>query len=370
MPKTEINYSALRRTSKYPHISLDTVVTSILVGTILFVLVVLINENWGTGLLLISFFIAVVYAVNAEIKAEAAVDEKNDKSLAKFAKDNRFEFTKSSKPIDEPGTIYSHGHYRHETRILSGQFASLPMRLSDYNYTIGSGNASAEFNVRVMRLTLPRKLPHMVIDCLIDTQGPRSALPIIFDSSQKLHLEGDFYKYFTLYAPDKYAVNALTIIAPDAMEALMKMKALCDIEIIEDKIYFYWPRADIEKYKDIFTTVETVMNEIGRKLAKRDISTKISQKQIHTTPTIESVTLKKGSSLDRIPNKTLIGISLLSYVFINCLSVLLFIVTKSLFYIEYGSLIGMMLYLTVFIMLIKRTRNKGLLTKELKHRFK
>ncbi len=67
----------------------------------------------------------------------------------------------------------------------------------------------------------------MIIDSLVEEgNGNSSTLPIIFDRSQRLVLEGDFYKYFMLYAPDTYGITALTIIAPDAMEILMRHATL------------------------------------------------------------------------------------------------------------------------------------------------
>ncbi len=136
-----------------------------------------------------------------------------------------------------------------------------------------------------MEITLPRVLPHMVIDSLVENgNGSMSTLPIEFDQSQKIELEGDFHNYFSLYAPDKYGISALTIIAPDA------------IEIIDNKLYFYWPKVANEKqdYEQIFQAVGEVLSEIGMKLSRGDIFADASQAKVHAQANGQGVRLKKS----------------------------------------------------------------------------
>jgi hypothetical protein len=124
----------------------------------------------------------------------------------------------------------------------------------------------------------------MVIDCLVEAgDNGESTLPIRFDKSQRFDLEGDFYKYFALYAPDTYGVSALAVIAPDAMDAILRMEALCDIEIIDNYIYFYWPdnAQTPESYEKDLETVESIIGEIGEKLTKDDIFATKSQARVH-----------------------------------------------------------------------------------------
>lgn len=228
--------------------------------------------------------------------------------LVEFSKTNNFNFTPENKNIDEKGSLFqvSGAYAKRENRIINGRLKNFPFKLSDYHYETGSGKYKKSYGVRVMRLTLPRKLPHMVIDCLVEEGesgtafgggGGLSTLPIDFDSSQKIDLEGDFHKFFSVYAPDKYAISALTVIAPDTMEILMRMKSLCDIEVVENYIYFYWPdeKIGVEQYKSVFSTVFEVMDEIGDKLSGGDIFATKAQKQIHSETSKNPVMLRKNS---------------------------------------------------------------------------
>jgi hypothetical protein len=111
-------------------------------------------------------------------------------------------------------------------------------------------------------------------------------LPMQFSQSQRIHLEGDFSRYFALYAPDTYAITALTILAPDVMEIVMRYAGLCDIEIIDDKVYFYWPGVEVsvKSFENKFGTVQAVLAETYTKLSTSDVFAQQSQKRILAQP--------------------------------------------------------------------------------------
>lgn len=227
-------------------------------------------------------------------------DQKCNAAIAQFAIDNSFDFQEKNLAVSEVGTLFTYGDSRSERKVITGNMNGYPLKLSNYRYSTGSGKSRRTNEVRVLRLTLPRKLPHMVIDCLVEPgEHVNSVLPISFDRSQRIELEGDFPEYFALYAPDKYAISALSIIAPDAMDTLLRMHSLCDIEIIDNYIYFYWPDESMsrEQYENIFATVSAIIDEIGKKLSKSNIFASESQAKVHSEPAKPGVRLKKNSGL-------------------------------------------------------------------------
>lgn len=198
-----------------------------------------------------------------------------------------------------PGTLFTHGNSGSHSvsHVFIGGLQGFPFTLFDYYYETGSGKHRRDYDATVMEITLPRMLPHMVIDSLVEPgngSSSLSTLPIKFDAAQRLELEGDFYKYFTLYAPDKYAISALSIIAPDAMEVLIRHAALCDMEIIDNKLYFYWPelRKTKKDYEEAFETAGEVLNKIGKKLSRGDIFAHKSQANVHASAATQGVRLK------------------------------------------------------------------------------
>ena len=184
-----------------------------------------------------------------------------------------------------------------ETRILKGKFAGFPMKLSDLVYVkVGKTQTKYPLQGRVMRLKLPQKLPHMIIDChvdgaAVDTLGGsdlKSNDDLVNESSntvmRKIDLEGDFHKYFSLYTEKENAVDALSILAPDVMQVLLNMHALCDIEIIDNYIYFIWSERKMNKtaYEKVFMTVQSVMDQIGYKLSHGDFSARAKPNSANT----------------------------------------------------------------------------------------
>jgi hypothetical protein len=249
----------------------------------------------GALIVTVPFVIASIWAYTG-IKRERT---HNSNVLAQFAADNAWKFTAQNDVAAYDvgtGTLFGHGHTKVIRYVLEGTVSSLPASLFGYDYVTGSGKHRRDHHVTVMRLELPRVLPHMIIDSTVeDGDNGSSVLPVGFDASQRIQLEGEFSNYFSCYAPSGYAISLLTVIAPDAMLMLMRQGAACDIEIIDNHLYFYWPaKASTRKgYEHIFATSEAVMKEVGHKLAKSDIYATREQASLHSTENAQGVRLAK-----------------------------------------------------------------------------
>lgn len=84
-------------------------------------------------------------------------------------------------------------------------------------------------------ITLPRRLPHMVLDATRNGRGmvtrPRAG--------QALSLEGDFDSHFRLYAPNGYERDALYVFTPDLMALLIDEAGDLDVEIRDNQLIVY-----------------------------------------------------------------------------------------------------------------------------------
>lgn len=236
------------------------------------------------------------------IRRTSDTNKVNSDASMQFAQVNHFAFSESidTTTINSKfGTVFQHGHSKNIRKQFSGEFVSLPFSLFNYAYSESHGKSRQDYDLLVLELTLPRTMPHMIIDSLVETgNGQSSTLPINFDKSQRIQLEGDFHKYFDLYAPDTYGITALTIIAPDAMEALMRHAALCDIEIVSSKLYFYWPDVPRNRthYEEAFNCAREVLAEIGDKLLKDNVFKSESQAAIHSFAGASGVRLKNKNT--------------------------------------------------------------------------
>ncbi|MDY0908114.1 hypothetical protein [Microbacterium sp. CFBP9034] len=87
---------------------------------------------------------------------------------------------------------------------------------------------------------LDRPLPHIMLDARGNNSLlGRTRLPDTALRSQRLSLEGDFDRWFTLYCPAGYERAALYLFTPDIMAMMIDRFAELDVEIIDDWVFFY-----------------------------------------------------------------------------------------------------------------------------------
>lgn len=109
----------------------------------------------------------------------------------------------------------------------------------NYSYTVETSKNSETSSFGFFSFKLTRKLPHIILDAshnnkfLIDSLGDRLV------RNQASELEGDFYKHFTVYAPELYQTDMLYILTPDVMASLVDFGKQFDIEIVDDYVFFY-----------------------------------------------------------------------------------------------------------------------------------
>lgn len=98
-----------------------------------------------------------------------------------------------------------------------------------------------------LAVTLPAPLPHLILDASSnDRRG--SDLPATVHRGQILSLEGGFDKWFRVYAPRSYGREALYVLTPDVMAALIDDASQYNVEIIDNRlIFFSSPVADFTK---------------------------------------------------------------------------------------------------------------------------
>jgi len=197
------------------------------------------NENvFGIAIacfILLFFVMAVMVAIRKWVVAT-----RQRVHLKTFALANGFTFLQSShiNADDYKGLIFNQGHSK---EIEYGiQSTDLRYEFANYSYITSTGKDSTTHRTGFVRMKLPRRMPHMVLDATSNNLFKRfSNLPETFTSNQKLSLEGDFDKYFTLYAPAEYKTDALYVFTPDIMQLFIVNAHTFDAEVIDDDLYLY-----------------------------------------------------------------------------------------------------------------------------------
>lgn len=98
------------------------------------------------------------------------------------------------------------------------------------------GPGATEWHYIAVRLPAP--LPHLVLDSTAnDRRG--SDLPAWVDRGERLSLEGDFDRWFRVYSPVAYGADALYVLTPDLMAALIDHASAYNVEIVDEMLVFF-----------------------------------------------------------------------------------------------------------------------------------
>jgi len=119
----------------------------------------------------------------------------------------------------------------------------------------------------IATIALDRQTPHIVLENrrarVLQTTGRR------FRSQQKLSLEGDFDRTFTLYCPRGYETDALYIFTPDLMALMIDLASDCEAELLDGWLVLYSGRPWRLSTPRGFTRLISLVDLVGRKMRSR-----------------------------------------------------------------------------------------------------
>ncbi len=213
-------------------------VGSIVVAVVLLVFAVVLSVGRTPSVVLLWLGFATIFLI--VIAANTYASYGRIVRLQRFSEANGLTFRSNVDYDGRPGLIFNQGHSKKFLGILSaGQGNS--WEIGNYRYVTGSGKNRSTHDYGFVRIQLPRRLPNMLLDAKQNNflGSWMSNLPSSLAGGQKLSLEGDFDKYFTLYAPAEYKRDALYVFTPDVMQALIDSVHDYDCEVIDDSFYVY-----------------------------------------------------------------------------------------------------------------------------------
>ena len=160
--------------------------------------------------------------------------------LSRFAAANAMTYVETVPEPPLPGMIFSTGTARRSTDAVRGTHPRF-VEFANYQYTTSNGKQSETHHWGYVAIKLDVPLPNIVLDALgNNTLG--STIAAAFRSDQRLSLEGDFDRYFSLYCPAGYEVDALYLFTPDVMARFIDHAAQLDVEIVDDWLFLYTRR--------------------------------------------------------------------------------------------------------------------------------
>lgn len=188
-----------------------------------------------------------------------------------FARLNNMQFEFERRNVNYNGAIFSLGHRAVATDVLTVR-SGRGIQIGNYrSYPNASGDRFS-FRGGYVVIELDRRMPHMIAIAKRKRKlsGRQSIAPGIL-RGQILSLEGDFDKYFTLYAPREYERDALYVFTPDLMVLLIDRLASYDLEIVDNRLYIYshtpFAMLDPRTHERLASIVQVV----GRKAASQTL---------------------------------------------------------------------------------------------------
>lgn len=193
--------------------------------------------------------------------------------LDTFARANGMSYVPSIPSPHLPGMIFGQGSSREASDLVRGDLPRF-VEFANYRYTTGSGKNRTTHRWGYVAVRLDVPLPHIVLDAIGNNGLFGSNLPAAFDKDQRLSLEGDFDRYFSLYCPSGYETDALYLFTPDIMARFIDNAAALDVEIVDDWLFLYAKRdlstLDPATWAWLFTAVSALLDKLAQWARWRD----------------------------------------------------------------------------------------------------
>lgn len=123
-----------------------------------------------------------------------------------------------------------------------------------------------------VHIALSAASPHYLLDGLANNRPWTTSIAASVRGHQRLSLEGDFDRHFTLYGPSGHERDALQLFTPDVMALLIDRGSAWDVEIIDDNLFVYSTRGfRLDRARDvtrILAFVDLVVPKLGGRIAR------------------------------------------------------------------------------------------------------
>ncbi|WP_019181656.1 hypothetical protein [Microbacterium yannicii] len=193
--------------------------------------------------------------------------------LDRFARANGMSYLPRMAAPALPGMIFSLGSSRQASDLVRGERPRF-VEFANYRYTTGSGKNRSTHTWGYVAVKLDVPLPHIVLDATGNNGLFGSNLPATFDKDQRLSLEGDFDRYFSLSCPAGYETDALYLFTPDIMARFIDNAAALDVEIVDDWLFLYAKRdfstLDPATWAWLFSVVGALLDKFAQWARWRD----------------------------------------------------------------------------------------------------
>jgi xanthosine utilization system XapX-like protein len=173
------------------------------------------------------------------------------------------------------GKLFKVGHSQKIYDVLSGTMNGRSSRIFSYQFTVGGGKNSHTYYCTVFETTFSNNMPDIVLTTKTETFLGGFPQSSFFDGTERVELEGDFNKYFTLKVPKGYETKAYQIFPPNVMADLIDKAKDLNFEFNGNNLYIYATNLILvrEKLQVMFDLAEYLDNLFARSARAVDVAT-------------------------------------------------------------------------------------------------
>ncbi len=180
----------------------------------------------------ISIFLIVAYiGIKATIKHFAF--------MKRFANENNLNYEFSIPSENLSGRLFSISNSEFTSNVLSGIHNETPIKIFNYQYTVGSGDNSRTYSFTISEITTEKtNFPYILLK---SNSMPHYNSIDLFKKEKdiEISLEPEFKKTYSLYTNEGYEIEALQIFTADLLMFLRENGSHFSIEFANNKIYVY-----------------------------------------------------------------------------------------------------------------------------------
>ena len=195
-----------------------------------------------------------------------------DHRLASFAEANHLEVIPRIDRPTLPGFVFE-PHQHVPQRWAEGVYripAERRVEFGEFVYV----SAGAQMRRSYVAIELPEHVPNIVLDASSNQVLGLSSVPLPPQRSQRLSLEGDFDRTFSLSAPGGYEADALYLFTPDVMANFVDGASAFDVELVDNWAILSTPgpfdRLDPEAWNRRVAAVNAILAKVDQWARWRD----------------------------------------------------------------------------------------------------
>lgn len=149
-----------------------------------------------------------------------------------------FEYVRELRGPGLPGVLFRSGSKVVATDVIDARSSAAPFLAGRLQGLYAEDSSMPHMAVTsFVAIPLERTVPNILL--FGKGIGALRRAGVAVGGRQRLSLEGDFDKTFTLYCPEGYERDALEIFTPDLMQLLLDTTSGCDVELVDDWMFVY-----------------------------------------------------------------------------------------------------------------------------------